>query len=522
MRSRSPSATDPAAAASAPAGPDVCESVRAAARRLPDKVAVVDGGRSLTFGRMAERANRVANGAAGDLASSGGVGLLSYSCLEYVELVLGLAAGGKPAMLLNARLSAAELVQACEDCGLGVLFVQSALRDLAEAVARSVPLRIIEIGDEYETWLGRAASSEPAVAEGGAFCIASTGGTTGRSKGVVLSQRSRALMYGAMRDVFDCYGPEDRNLAVAPLFHGAGFNFCFASLYFGGSVVLLDKFDPEAVWRSLDRHAVTNASVVPTHLAAMLAASGVDRLARTAGALRALICNGAPLPLSAKQLGHSLWGDTVLCEAYGGTEAGIISTLSASDLLKHPTSVGRAFPAVQLDLRDEAGRPVPAGAVGEVHTRSPYHFDGYVGGAAHAPGDWFSGGDLATLDEKGFLRLVDRKDEKIISGGVNIYPAEVELAIADHPAVAEVAVFGVPDAYWGEAVHALVALAPGAKVTADELRQFAAERLGRMKTPKSVGFRDVLPKSAAGKVLRRVLRDEHRATHAPEGSGDAR
>lgn len=492
------------------------------ARSRPDTVALLEGARSLTYGRLAERANKVANGAAQDLASSTRVGVLSYSCLEYVELVLGLAAAGKPAMLLNARLSVAELVNVCEDCALDVLFVQPALRDLAEAAATVVPLRVIEIGPAYESWLGLAASWDPSPVGSGTFCIAATGGTTGRAKGVVLSQRSRALMYSAMRDVFDCYGPDDRNLAVAPLFHGAGFNFCFASLYFGGSVVLLDKFDPDLVWRSLERDGVTNASVVPTHLAAMLAAPRAEVSAKASGALRALICNGAPLPLSAKQLGHSLWGDKVLCEAYGGTEAGIISTLSASDLLKHPTSVGRAFPAVQLELRDEAGQPVLPGVVGEVHTRSPYHFDGYVGGASHAPEDWFSGGDLATLDERGFLHLVDRKDEKIISGGVNIYPAEVELAIADHPAVAEVAVFGVPDAYWGEAVHALVALAPGAQVTAEELRLFAAERVGRMKTPKSVGFRDVLPKSAAGKVLRRVLRDEHRAAHKHEGTGDAR
>ncbi len=499
---------------------DVCESIRAWAGRHPDKTALLDGPRRLTFGGLAERAARVANGASHDFAGADRVGLLAYSCLEYVELVLGLAAAGRPAMLLNARLSAGELAAVCQDCALGVLFVQPALRDLAEAAAAIAEVRIIEIGADYEAWLSRASASPPPGSSRSTdtFCIAATGGTTGRSKGVVLSQRSRALMYGAMRDVFGCYGPEDRNLAVAPLFHGAGFNFCFASLYFGGSVVLLDRFDPQQVWRCLEHDGVTNASVVPTHLAAMLAEPCAVAGAQAVGALRALICNGAPLPLSTKQRGRSVWGEGVLCEAYGGTEAGIITTLSAEDLLEHPTSVGRAFPGVEIQLRDEAGAPVLPGVVGEVYTRSPYHFDGYVGGAPHAPDAWFSGGDLAVLDASGFLHLVDRKNETIISGGVNIYPAEVEMALADHPAVAEVAVFGVPDAYWGEAVHALVALAPGAQVSAEELRRFAAERVGRMKAPKSVAFRDSLPKSAAGKVLRRVLRDEHRA-RAIEGAG---
>jgi long-chain acyl-CoA synthetase len=329
-------------------------------------------------------------------------------------------------------------------------------------------------------------------------------------------------MYLNMGVVFGCYGHHDRNLTVCPLFHGSGFNFCFATLFFGGTVVIASKFDPDMVVDRIASERITNASLVPTHLAAIFGLGERRLRSIDTSALRALISNGAPLALSLKQMGSSLWDGNVLFEAYGGTEAGVIATMPPSRLLERPTSVGEIFPGSLAELRDDAGNPVPCGEMGELYTRSPYLFSGYEGGNAPSVGgfDWFSAGDLGRFDAEGFLYLLDRKDEKIISGGINIYPSEVELAMADHPAVADVAVFGVPDAYWGEAVHALVSLAPGAGASAEELLMFAKGRIGRLKAPKTLEIRTALPKSAAGKVLRRVLRDEYRARSERQDGGE--
>ena len=442
------------------------------------------------------------------------VGVLASNCLEYVEVVLGLAQARTPAVLLNTRLGHLELQQICEDCDLEALFVDRQYRDMADTLAAAAGIPVIEFGPDYDAWLTRATSApwRAPVSGEDIFCVALTGGTTGRSKAVLLSQRSRVKMYLAMRDVFGCYSTDDRNLAVSPLFHGAGFNFCFATLYFGGTVVLLQAFSPEAVIDKLVSERITNISVVPTHLTAIFGLG--DRLqAADTSSLRALISNGAPLSRSIKEQGAQLWNSSVLFEAYGGTEAGIISTMAPELLMERPKSVGRIFPGTIVELRREDGAPVAAGEMGELYTRSPYLFSGYVGAGAGvwSEEDWFSAGDLGAFDEDGFLYLVDRKDEKIISGGVNIYPSEVEMAMADHPAVGEVVVFGVIDNYWGEAVHAIVALNPDSQATTEEILAFARNRLGRLKTPKTIEIRGALPKSAAGKVLRRTLRDEYRA-----------
>ena len=503
----------------------VSHGIQVAAALRPHKIAVIDRGRCLTFSALLDRCVRVANVSIHGLRLAPGtrVGLLAPNCLEYIEIVLGLSMGRTPAVLLNSRLPAAELAQICDDCRIGALFVHPALRGLVEEFALTQSVEVIELGSDYEGWLGRASGVMPQDQTQGEdiFCIALTGGTTGRSKGVLLSQRSRVLMYLNMGVVFGCYGHEERNLTVCPLFHGSGFNFCFATLFFGGTVVIVNKFEPELVIDRIAAEKITNASVVPTHLAAMFGLGERRVRAAETSSLRALISNGAPLALSMKQMGSGIWDGRVLSEAYGGTEAGVISTISPSRLLQRPSSVGEIFPGSFAELRDDDGNPVLQGETGELYTSSPYLFSGYEGDAVGGiQSGWFSAGDLGKFDEDGFLYLLDRKEEKIISGGVNIYPSEVELALADHPAVADVAVFGVADAYWGESVHALVSVVGSSGVSVDELLDFARGRVGRLKAPKTLEIRSALPKSAAGKVLRRVLRDEYRARAvATVGSG---
>ena len=494
---------------------DVSLGVRAAATLRPDKTALVEADRRLSYAQLVSRMNRVAVLASEGLGVQAGrrTAILAPSCLEYVELLLGLSSAGTPAVLLNTRLSAPELQAICEDADVAVVFVHPSLRGLAEAMRLPPSCRMVTLGADYEGLLADARDARPQrpFHNEDLLCQPYTGGTTGKAKGVMLTHRCRAQMYLMMGAAFGCYRSTDVNLTVSPLFHGAGFNFCLATLYHGGCVVLAPRFDPEEVLGLFRSHRVTNASVVPTHLTSLFAL-GDARLANGAFAsMKALISNGAALPQSQRELARNIWGP-VLFDAYGGTEAGVVATLAPAQMDARPGSVGEVFCGTDIRLLNDAGVEVAAGEIGEVFTRSPYLFSGYWGDSADSAikDGWFSAGDMARLDADGFMYLADRRGEKIITGGLNVYPSEVELVLADHPAVAEAAVFGVADSHWGEAVHALVSLMPGTVATEAELREYAGARLGRYKVPKRVEFLNSLPKSAAGKVLRRELRDEYR------------
>jgi long-chain acyl-CoA synthetase len=261
----------------------------------------------------------------------------------------------------------------------------------------------------------------------------------------------------------------------------------------------------------LSEDRLTNVFMVPTHFNAIFAL-GDDVLGRyPARDLRGLISNAAPLSQAMKERIVQHFGDGLLYESYGSTEASLVTTQRPPDQLRKEQCVGLPFPATTVRLRGDDGEDVSTGEVGEVLVRSPYLFNGYWNRpeeTARAFTDgWLATGDLGRHDDEGYLYLVDRRDDKIVSGGVNIYPREVEEALERHPAVFEVAVFGVPDEYWGEAVHAVVAPRAGANVGAGELLAFAETSLPRYKLPKAIDFTDALPRNAAGKILRRELRE---------------
>jgi long-chain acyl-CoA synthetase len=334
------------------------------------------------------------------------------------------------------------------------------------------------------------------------FCMPYTAGTTGAPKGVLLPHRSRSLTFFAMGVEYGCYTPEDRALGIAPLFHGAGFAFSVAPIFFGGYCAILPKFDPEHVLRLVDELRITNTFMVPTHFNGIFAL-GEDTLERYDTSTLTTIIT--------KERIVARFGEGVLFEAYGSTEASIVTNLRPPDQLRKEQCVGLPAPCTRIRLLDADGNEVAPGEVGELYSRSPLLFNGYwkrpeATEKAFRDG-WFSAGDLARQDDEGYVYLVDRKDDRIISGGVNIYPREVEEALAHHPAVAEAAVFGIPDEYWGEAVHAVVALRRDEDVTEETLIEFCGEHLSRYKRPKAIDFVPKLPRNAAGKVLRRDLRE---------------
>jgi long-chain acyl-CoA synthetase len=494
---------------------EITDGVRASALRTPQKTALQEGERTLSYAKLVERIDRVGNGVANGLDLDPGrhSALFAPNCLEFVEIALGLASAGVPPAMVNARSTPAELAHIANDSEARILFVHSSLEEVARSSELDTVDRIVVIGGDYEDWLAQSRPVRPDVSceEWDTFCIPYTAGTTGKPKGVLLSHRSRVLTFFAMAAEYGCFTAQDRALAIAPLFHGAGFAFAVAPIFFGGGCTILPKFDPELVLSEISQRRITNAFMVPTHFAALFGL-GQDTLARhRTETLRTLISNAAPLSQAMKERIVAHFGDHVLFEIYGSTEAGIVSSLHPADQLRKEQCVGVPFPCTTVRLLDEDGHEVDPGEVGELYSRSPFLFNGYWNQPEESStcfrDGFFSAGDLARQDDEGYIYLVDRKRDMIVSGGVNIYPREIEETLLRHPAVSEVAVFGVPDDYWGEAVRAAVVLRPGESASEEALLEFCTQSLSRYKRPKAIDFPPALPKNAAGKILRRDLRE---------------
>jgi long-chain acyl-CoA synthetase len=488
--------------------------VRASFNRTPDKLALREGDRTLTYRQLLSRINRVSSAAMGDLGLRLGdrAAILAGNCLEYIEIMCGLSGVGIAVATPSPRLTAAEVRLICDDCGARVLFVERALEDAVRAITFATVERIIVIGGDYEDWIARGRDETPDVVvdEWQPFSIPYTSGTTGLPKGVTLPHRARTLIFYAMAVEYGCYSPDDHALAIAPLCHGAGFAFAMAPIYFGGSCEIIRKFEPDRVLEALMASAATNIFMVPTHFHSIFALEKpvLDRYRREA--LRTIISNAAPLPQATKEKIVDFFGPDLLHETYGSTESGIVCNLRPQDQLRKVKCVGLPFPNTEVRVLDDAGNEVAPNAVGELFSRSPYHYNGYWGREeetrAAFRGDWFSAGDMAVRDEEGYIYLVDRKKDMVISGGINVYPREIEEVLFTHPAVAEAAVIGIPDDHWGEVLKAFVVVRRGASPDAEELLAHCRATLAGYKIPKAVEFIGALPRNTAGKVLKTELR----------------
>ncbi|MDP6474259.1 MAG: AMP-binding protein [Alphaproteobacteria bacterium] len=494
----------------------IASGVRTSAERTPQKIALREGARELTYARLVERIDRAANGARHDLGLERGdnVMLLAPNCLEYVEIVAGFAEAGIAVATINPRQTAHEIAAIAEDCAARIVIAHPAVEELVRDAGLAAPERTIILGDEYEDWLSKARpeAQHSTTDERDAFAISYTSGTTGKAKGIVLSHRSRVITFLAMCSEYGCYGPDDSYLCVAPLFHGGGFAFAMGSVFLGGFCEILPAFDPEYIMRQLHEGPYTGTFMVPTHYHAILAleASVLERYRRHH--LTSLVSNAAALPQATKELIVAQFGDGVLHETYGSTEAGIVTNLRPPDQLRKIQCVGLPFVCTRLRLLDGDGRDVPEGEVGELYSNSPYLFNGYWGKpeetAAVVRDGWVTAGDMARRDEEGYLFLVDRKKDMIISGGVNIYPREIEEVLIRHAGIADVAVVGAEDSYWGERVKAFVVAEGEGAPTAEEIIAFAKEYLAPHKAPKDIAFIDAVPRNPAGKILKRTLRDQ--------------
>ncbi len=489
--------------------------LHASAARTPHKTALLCDGAARSYGELSQRVRRLASAAtAAGLVSGDRVAVVAPNCIEYPELVCGFSDAGGIVATLSPRLTAREIAEACDDCGARFVVVHPAAADVVGAARFRTVERVIALGEEYEAWLAAATPAMPLVGldETDAFTLVYSSGTTGKPKGIVISHRSRVLTFHGMAMEYGCYGPDDLQLGIAPMAHGAGFAFIMASLYFGGTVEVLPKFDPELVLKRLGSAPFTGVFMVPAHFHAIFAQERpvLERWRGSCGALRTIMSNASALPYATKQQIVSYWGEGLLHETYGSTEAGVVTNLRPVDQLSRRASVGRAFALNEIRLLDEDGREVAPGEIGELYSRSPYLFEGYFGRpeetAACMRDGWVSAGDLARQDEDGYFYIVDRKKDMVITGGYNVYPREIEEQLHQHPEVLEAAVIGVPDERWGEALVAFVVPRAQGAAAAGELERHCRERLAGYKVPKRFLHAGALPRNAGGKVLKNELR----------------
>jgi len=314
-----------------------------------------------------------------------------------------------------------------------------------------------------------------------------------------------------MASEYGCYGPEDSYLCVAPLFHGGGFAFAMGSVFLGGFCEVLPAFDPEDILRRLNEGPYTGTFMVPTHYHAILGLEEAVLKRYRQHHLTSLISNAAALPQATKEGIVARFGDGVLHETYGSTEAGIVTNLHPADQLRKIQCVGLPFVCSSVKLLDGEGHEVAQGDVGELYSSSPYLFNGYWGKPeeprAILRDGWVTAGDMARRDEDGYIFIVDRKKDMIISGGENIYPREIEEVLIRHAGIADVAVIGVADEYWGERVKAFVVADGDNAPKSEEIIAFAKENLAPHKAPKDIAFIDAVPRNPAGKILKRTLRE---------------
>ncbi len=504
------------------------DAVATHARLSPGKLAARDSRRRLNFAEWSERASRLANGLLGlGLAKGDRVALLAYNCVEWMEMYAALARAGLVAVPINFRLTPPEIAYIAQHSEARAVIAQDELADRVDAIRGELsldPACYVAFGDAvpagwtaYEALIAGAAATPPAVEvkPQDMSALMYTSGTTGRPKGAVRSHEGSTLI--ALATALEMgFSSRDTALLVMPMCHANSLYFSHTFVHLGATCVIDDRksFDPEALLATLARDSVTFTSLVPTHFIMMLGLPEATQAKYDVSAVEKLMISSAPARRDTKLAIMEFFRNSQLYELYGSTEAGWVTLLRPHEQFDHLGSVGREWAGSgAIRLLDADGREVPDGEVGELFSRSPYAFDGYWKNpektAEAFRGDWCSVGDMARRDEKGYIHLVDRKSNMIISGGENVYPSEVEAVIGAHPKVKDVAVVGLPHEKWGEAVHAIVVLHAGQQADEAELQDWCRGRMAGFKRPQSFRFvqDDGMPRTATGKILHRVLRD---------------
>jgi long-chain acyl-CoA synthetase len=495
------------------------------AAAMPGKPAVImaDGSRTVTFAELDHRSCQVSR-----LLAILGVGpgdhvaILMANRPEYFEIGWGCQRRGTYWTPVNWHLTADEAGYIVEDCGARVLFASPETAEVAAQIGARLPgLTVFVAGTDqagarrYEEAIAALPGSPmPGEVEGMYFLYSS--GTTGRPKGILRESAFPPFGTGVglellMQGMFG-FGPDTVYLCPAPLYHAAPLGWSMGTIRLGGTVVVMERFDPAECLRAISSRHVTAVQFVPTHFVRLLKLPPEQRAAFDVSGLQTVIHAAAACPVDVKREMIS-WLGPVISEYYAGSEGNGMTMVDSADWLAHPGTVGRAIVGT-VHIVGADGEGLPPGEDGTIYFEGPafeYHNDPAKTASARNAKGWSTLGDIGHLDEKGYLYLSDRRTDLIISGGVNIYPAEIEEALIMHPAVADVAVIGVPDAEMGQSVLAVVQLADkatGSDALAAGLIAHCRSRLAAYKCPRSVEFADELPRTPTGKLLRRKLREQ--------------
>ena len=491
------------------------DGLRRNAWKFPLKIAAKDRSGEITYGELNARVNQLAHGLLSlGVRKGDGVALSVGNRIEHLEIVFATAKIGALAIPLDVKWKALELASVLsafappfivvqEDC-LGELAKAKEIKDLGS-------LEQISLSPDgtYRGLLNGQSAEEPDidVREDDPFAVLLTSGTTGFPKGCLTTHRT--FVFHCINNAIEKgLGAHDIAILSSPIYFNAGRSFTLGIIYFGGTMILHERFDAEGVLQAIEREKVTYIGAVPTMCERMLHA--LEAKNYDTGSLRCLAITGGKVhPSVLEDLRRKITPN--IYRTYASTDSGQMAISKPGDMASRPSAAGRPVWCVDLRIVDEHNRPVKVGEVGEIICQSPLATHGYyknpeATNASFRDG-WFYTGDLGYFDAEGYLFVAGRKKDMVKSGGISIYPLEIESVIYSHPAVLEAAVIGVPDAQWGEAVKAVIVLKPEADLKANELLHFCKERLSAYKVPKSVEFRSSLPHTEVGKVNKVKLRE---------------
>ena len=488
----------------------------------PGAIAVSFGATQRTWGQLADRVRRIAAGLrAAGLVPGDRIAVLDLNHPSCLELTLACAQIGAANAVVNFRLAPPEIVYVINDARARLLFVGPEFAGAVDKLRDQLPgiERVIHIGgadDEFEAWLAAQAPDAQAypAAPGDCFVQLYTSGTTGFPKGAMLTHRgmlAHARNVSATQD----FGPGARVQVAMPLFHVGGTSYALIAISAGARIFMMRLPDPAAALAMLEAEKITHTFYVPALMASMNQVPGAAD--RDYSSLKALSYGASPMPLPVMRASLKLFPG-VMQQVYGMTEqCGVVSLLGPADHVDPAAahrlvSAGKAIAGVEIQIRDPAtGEAVATGEPGEIWVRSEQIMGGYWGkpeatAATITPDGWLRSGDGGHLDADGYLYVTDRIKDMIISGGENIYPAEIERVLAEHPALQDVAVIGVPDERWGEVPKAVVVAKPDTTVDTEQLLAWCRERLASFKCPKTIDVVAELPRNPTGKILKKDLR----------------
>jgi long-chain acyl-CoA synthetase len=499
------------------------------AQEDPGRLAVIDPrGDEVTYGDLLAEANRTVHGLrALGLRAGDGIAAVLPNGLEVLTLYFAAMQAGWYLTPINHHLVGPEIAYIVDDCEADVLIGHERFAHACTVAAREVALaadRRFAVGEVpgfrpfHEVTDAQPDSLPPERSAGAPMHY--TSGTTGRPKGV------RRRLSGADPDVAAAAGggflrlfgteahDDNVHLCGSPLYHTAVLAFASMALHLGHPVVLMDRWTPTAMLELIERHRVTTSHMVPTQLHRLLALPAEERERYDVSSLRAMVHAAAPCPVEIKQRMLDWWGP-VIYEYYAATEGGG-TAVSPEQWLERPGTVGLPWPSSEIRILDDEGTDAAPNEVGTVYMKLAQgdfeYFKDQAKTQANRTAGFFTVGDIGYLDDDGYLFLCDRKSDMIISGGVNIYPAEIEAALLTHPAVADAAVFGIPHDDWGEEIKAVVEAAPGVEPgeeLSERLLAHCAERIARFKLPRSIDYIEEMPRDPNGKLYKRTLRDPY-------------